>query len=440
MNNRHLVTAAVLVICLVLMHTPIYAQESIRGQRVLIFNEDHYSRAISREDVKTPVKPQKIEKILGWQTIKYEDFEASFPNDWNVYAKSGSADAYWDDTSFKRYAGSWSCFCADLGAEAGGYGGQYVNNMNAWMIYGPFDLSDADHAEMTFYHWTKTQSSNDKFHFGASTDGSVFYVWDRSGNYTDDAGNVGGWLPETLNLADVYEIGDLTGESQVWVAFVFTSDGSVVDDGTYIDEVTIRKSDIPREPSNLEATPVSSSQIHLHWMDNSRTEAGFLVRRRNSGGGWDNVTNLAANVTFYEVNGLSPNTPYTYQIGAYNTGGEFTFSNEASATTLTQTEIPVKDPKTIPEAFDLLQNYPNPFNPYTEIRFDLPRADRVELSVYNLYGQKIRTLIDSEMNAGTHHAVWDGRDDKDDQVPTGIYIYRIVTDHFRAQKKMSLLK
>ncbi|MEW5925470.1 MAG: FlgD immunoglobulin-like domain containing protein [Candidatus Zixiibacteriota bacterium] len=94
----------------------------------------------------------------------------------------------------------------------------------------------------------------------------------------------------------------------------------------------------------------------------------------------------------------------------------------------------------LPESFTLYQNYPNPFNPTTEIMFDLSEAASVRLTVYNLLGQEIRSLIDQTLPAGRHVAVWDACDDQGQKVASGIYFYSLDSDAFSARKKMLLLK
>lgn len=94
----------------------------------------------------------------------------------------------------------------------------------------------------------------------------------------------------------------------------------------------------------------------------------------------------------------------------------------------------------VPGSFALAQNYPNPFNPSTEIAFDLPAASNVELSIYNVLGQEVRTLLNASMEAGNHSVTWDGRDGRGSQVSSGVYFYRITAGSFNATKKMLLLK
>jgi len=89
----------------------------------------------------------------------------------------------------------------------------------------------------------------------------------------------------------------------------------------------------------------------------------------------------------------------------------------------------------------LLQNVPNPFNPQTLIAFHLPAAAVVELTVHDLAGRRVRTLLDRRsLSAGSHDAVWNGRDEGDRPVPAGAYFYTLKTSSTRATRSMILVK
>jgi hypothetical protein len=90
--------------------------------------------------------------------------------------------------------------------------------------------------------------------------------------------------------------------------------------------------------------------------------------------------------------------------------------------------------------FDLVQNQPNPFRNTTGLQFQIPRAERVVLRVFNSLGQHVRTLVDGEVGAGRHDVRWDGRDSAGRAVAAGVYYYRIDTDSFSRVRKMSLLR
>lgn len=94
----------------------------------------------------------------------------------------------------------------------------------------------------------------------------------------------------------------------------------------------------------------------------------------------------------------------------------------------------------LPGSCMLSQNYPNPFNPNTEIVYSIPKSGHVSLSIYNVLGQRVRTLVDREKPAGMHRVTWDGTGDNGDMVATGIYLYQLRTGERTVSKKMLLLK
>ena len=87
------------------------------------------------------------------------------------------------------------------------------------------------------------------------------------------------------------------------------------------------------------------------------------------------------------------------------------------------------------------QNYPNPFNPETTISFlTTESTENTELAIYNLKGQKVKTLIDERLEAGNHQVVWDGKDENSKSVSSGIYFYKMNTGEYTSIKKMILMK
>lgn len=123
---------------------------------------------------------------------------------------------------------------------------------------------------------------------------------------------------------------------------------------------------------------------------------------------WDVLPELDNDLTLY------------WRVRAVNDRGSGPFSETGSFGLRTPTG-------TVPEAnhpteYQLNQNYPNPFNPSTQIRFHLPYKSKVQLEVYNTLGQRVQTIINSEMQTGTHSAVWDTANQS---VPSGIYLLRM---------------
>jgi len=104
------------------------------------------------------------------------------------------------------------------------------------------------------------------------------------------------------------------------------------------------------------------------------------------------------------------------------------------------TDVEEVDKGMLPTNFELGQNYPNPFNPNTSFGFALPHVSNVNISIFNILGQKVKTLVDQEYSAGYYTADWDGTGDNGTSVASGIYFYKIQADKFSATRKMMLLK
>ncbi len=93
-----------------------------------------------------------------------------------------------------------------------------------------------------------------------------------------------------------------------------------------------------------------------------------------------------------------------------------------------------------PDAVFTARNFPNPFNPSTKIEFTLPRAGQVELKIYNVRGELVKTLLDQNMDAATHSVVWDGRNTTGQSVSSGVYFYSLKAGSYEKMEKMTLVK
>jgi len=94
----------------------------------------------------------------------------------------------------------------------------------------------------------------------------------------------------------------------------------------------------------------------------------------------------------------------------------------------------------MPTDFALRQNFPNPFNPTTTIRYELPKSEQVQLTVYNMLGQKVRTLVNERHDAGRYTVLWDGKDEAGRMVGSGLYFYQVQAGNFVKTAKMVFLK
>jgi hypothetical protein len=93
-----------------------------------------------------------------------------------------------------------------------------------------------------------------------------------------------------------------------------------------------------------------------------------------------------------------------------------------------------------PSGYSLLQNYPNPFNLVTKLRYDLPENSHVNITIYDMLGRAVKTMVNQHQNAGHRSIIWDGTNDYDNTVSTGIYLYQIQAGAYTRTKKMVFLK
>ena len=160
-----------------------------------------------------------------------EGFEGTFPGNWTV---TGDGGVYWDDTFYRPHFGSWSVWCADGGANGQPAGGNYLNDMETWLRYGPFNLSDAVAGSVSFWLWNDSEFNFDFIKWMVSINGVNYSGIQLSGT-------TNGWVQKTIDFTNVPGLGDVTGNSNVWIAFIFESDVSNTGLGAYIDDVVITK-------------------------------------------------------------------------------------------------------------------------------------------------------------------------------------------------------
>ena len=136
---------------------------------------------------------------------------------------------------------------------------------------------------------------------------------------------------------------------------------------------------------------------------------------------------------------LEDNAQYYWMVLALDTDDFMVGSNENTPNTMVVGTLSI-DSADIPETFALHQNYPNPFNPTTQIKYDIPEDALVNISIYDVMGRSIRSLVNSRQTAGYRSIQWNATNDRGEPVSAGMYIYTIQAGEFRQTKKMVLLK
>lgn len=204
---------------------------------------------------------------------------------------------------------------------------------------------------------------------------------------------------------------------------------------TYWDNIDFSGSIVPVELTSFTGKYVGNT-VQLKWSTATElNNLGFDIQRSAEGNRFVTIGFLQGKGTTTESNNysyvdraISPNTQYSYRLKQIDFDGSYDYSE------------PVNLGKSLPVDFELSQNFPNPFNPSTKISFSLPVNSNVSLDIYNLIGEKVMTVYDGELEAGTHSYEVNGAD-----LSSGIYIYRLTSAgengiNFTSNKKMTLLK
>jgi len=125
------------------------------------------------------------------------------------------------------------------------------------------------------------------------------------------------------------------------------------------------------------------------------------------------------------------------QIGKYETKSIFSGRQEYSIIRFSDEDEPENE---ILSTLQLYGNYPNPFNPTTTISFSLPNEENIELTIYNIKGQKVKTLYSGLADEGEHTMIWEGKDSNDKLVSSGLYFYKLKTNNKELTRKMLMMK
>ncbi|MCD6335855.1 MAG: choice-of-anchor D domain-containing protein, partial [Candidatus Latescibacteria bacterium] len=260
----------------------------------------------------------------------------------------------------------------------------------------------------------------------APPEGWTINITARYGHY-EDVENTLGWLPEAREAWDAHErseappIGDFVAvyfDHSDWERYPgrYTTDFRPAGMEEYVWDFVVE-------------TNAPSEEATLHWEKSLPAGmAGILI---------DLVHNVCVDVTQTDA--------YRFSFGAQDMVGEASEFRRAfrlivGTSGFVAEEIAGASKK--PDAFHLAQNAPNPFNPRTTIRFEVPDASggAVELAVFDLLGQKVRTLASGALEAGSYELEWDGTDEMGRDVSSGVYLARLKGKGFVGVRKMVLIR
>ncbi|GAB4372740.1 MAG: hypothetical protein Kow0042_16230 [Calditrichia bacterium] len=228
---------------------------------------------------------------------------------------------------------------------------------------------------------------------------------------------------------------DPAGEYDDWIELYNNSSNAISLNGYYLSD---DGNDLTQW--SFPDTSIAANGYLIIWADDDLNQAGLHANFKLSKSG-EAIYLVAPDTSIIdEVTFAAQKTDTS--TGRYPNGtGDFAMMLPSFASENSSPIVGITDTLYLtPTAFSLEQNYPNPFNPVTTIRYQLSTASLVELTIYNLNGQKVRTLVNERKPAGNYQIQWDGRDDSGRQVASGVYLYRIRAGAFSQTKKMILMK
>ena len=220
--------------------------------------------------------------------------------------------------------------------------------------------------------------------------------------------------------------------NQVKLKFELRTDGSVTEDGWFVDDIGIVVYGIiPVELTSFTAI-AKDDNVLLNWITSTETNnMGFDIERRStkSNSGWQKLGFINGNGTTTEKSHYSFVDKNPAEGKSYYRLRQIDFDGTSKIYNSVEVDF-----ETVKE-YSLSQNYPNPFNPSTEINYTLAKSGNVTLKVYNLLGSEVATLVNGFMEAGKHSVKFDAND-----ITSGIYFYTIKADNFTSTRKMILMK
>jgi len=202
---------------------------------------------------------------------------------------------------------------------------------------------------------------------------------------------------------------------------------SAPDSGYSIDNLA------PKVPTSF-AVVLHGTSAALTWEKNEENDLQYYAVYRSTTSNFtpsaDNKIGVTATNAYEDVSVVSGQT-YYYKISAFDYSGNESGISKEVALQITD----VNDKASLPKEFQLYQNYPNPFNPSTTISFDLPAASFVNLTLYDVLGKQVATLVDEFKNGGRYDIRFDAK-----QLSSGMYFYKISAGNFSQIKKFILMK
>jgi hypothetical protein len=191
----------------------------------------------------------------------------------------------------------------------------------------------------------------------------------------------------------------------------------------------------PGVPTGLMAT-VSETGIHLSWDVSPAEDFQYFGLEKSSTADFGEYQVIETADTSYLDEDYEIDVTVYYRLIAYDDGGNASERSVVVDITVLWADLGIA----IPDEFAIHQNYPNPFNPVTTLRYDLPEQGHVRITIYDMLGRDVKTLINGYQEPGYRSVIWDATNDYGKPVSAGMYLYQIQAGEYMEVRKMVLVK
>ncbi len=375
----------------------------------------------------------KINKLINFNISAFaQNFNSSDGGFTHTAIGTGHQDQ-WHYTTNENYdnndGGAWKC---------GSDSGEYASNMYASLITPQITIPENSY--LSFYHKLDAETNNST----TAYDGCFVQISTDGTNYSSIA-PVGGY-PYTMVSSSTppnepcysgtfdWQIAqfDLSAyaDEMVQFRFIFTSDSYVQQNGWVIDNLVVSCQGELVPPTNLDYSVDENNLVHLMWNSPNSQIDGYQIKKNGIIIADDVILN-----SYIDPEPISAMSIYHYSVASKNGDLVSEYSPEIDV------QITFNDDNNAANSCTkLYANYPNPFNPETTIQFSLKENASVNLDIYNIKGQKVKSLINDKMNKGMHKIIWNGKNNENNKCASGIYFYKLKTKDYSKISKMLMLK
>ena len=225
---------------------------------------------------------------------------------------------------------------------------------------------------------------------------------------------------------------------------VVTFNSVSLQDGYYALGSTVDNS-LPVELTSFELLETRNDGITLQWITESEiNNLGFNLDRKTPITDWSQIASYITHPELQGQGSVSHQTIYTFTDNSVQEDESYDYRlsdvDYDGNVEYHSLQLMGVSSSNIPEQFILYPNYPNPFNPVTTMRYDLPDDAHVTLTIHDLMGRKLITLVDGPKTAGSRFTQWNARDEQGRAVSAGLYLYTIKVGQYSKTNKMALIK